>query len=77
MFWRILRDIDEIEIAIRAKGTGFVGVGWRPKSMTKQCQGLILQNSVSSENFLDKFSPSNVEQKFTRKHPMNFADYYG
>ena len=40
MFWRILRDLQEIEIAIRTKGTGFVGIGWRPKSLTKQCQKL-------------------------------------
>ena len=32
--------MQEIEIAIRAKGTGFVGIGWRPKSLTKQCQRL-------------------------------------
>jgi hypothetical protein len=38
LFWRILREVQEIEIAIRAKGTGFVGIGWRPKSLTKQCQ---------------------------------------
>ena len=40
LFWRILREVQEIEIAIRAKGTGFVGIGWRPKSLTKQCQRL-------------------------------------
>ncbi len=38
LFWRILREVQEIEIAIRAKGTGYVGIGWRPKSLTKQCQ---------------------------------------
>ena len=38
LFWRILRDLQEIEIAIRAKGTGFVGIGWRPNSLTKHCQ---------------------------------------
>ena len=25
-------------MAMRVKGTGYVGIGWRPKSATKQCQ---------------------------------------
>lgn len=38
LFWRIIPDTDEIEMALRVKGTGYVGIGWRPKSATKQCQ---------------------------------------
>lgn len=38
LFWRILPDTQEIEMAMKVKGTGYVGIGWRPKSATKQCQ---------------------------------------
>ena len=38
LFWRIIPDTQEIEMAMRVKGTGYVGIGWRPKSATKQCQ---------------------------------------
>ena len=36
-------------MAMRVKGTGFVGIGWRPKSATKKCQALpILQDKQKS-----------------------------
>ena len=38
LFWRIIPDTQEIEMAMRVKGTGFVGIGWRPKSASKSCQ---------------------------------------
>ena len=49
LFWRIIPDTAEIEMAMRVKGTGFVGIGWRPKSATKKCQALpILQDKQKS-----------------------------
>ena len=38
LFWRILKDIGEIEVVMRIKGTGYAAVGWRPKDATKSCQ---------------------------------------
>jgi hypothetical protein len=38
LMWRILKDKGEIEVVAVVKGTGFVGIGWRPKDAEKSCQ---------------------------------------
>ena len=38
ILWRILKEENEIEVVMVAKGTGYVGLGWRPADADKTCQ---------------------------------------
>ncbi|XP_052758023.1 uncharacterized protein LOC113522394 isoform X1 [Galleria mellonella] len=38
LFWRILKEDDEIEVVMMVNGTTYAAVGWRPSSLTKQCK---------------------------------------
>ena len=38
ILWRILKEENEIEVVMVAKGTGYVGLGWRPGDADKTCQ---------------------------------------
>ena len=38
IMWRILKEENEIEVVMVAKGTGYVGLGWRPGDADKTCQ---------------------------------------
>ena len=38
ILWRILKEENEIEVVMVAKGTGYVGLGWRPSDADKTCQ---------------------------------------
>lgn len=38
LMWRILRDVQEIEVVMQIKGTGYAAIGWRPKTADKSCQ---------------------------------------
>ena len=38
LFWRILHDLNEIEVVMKTKGTGYAALGWRPAGATKSCQ---------------------------------------
>ena len=38
ILWRILKEENEIEVVMVAKGTGYVGLGWRPADADKNCQ---------------------------------------
>ena len=38
ILWRILKEEQEIEVVMVAKGTGYVGLGWRPGDADKTCQ---------------------------------------
>ncbi|XP_011304323.1 uncharacterized protein [Fopius arisanus] len=37
-YWRILKDTSELEGVIVVNGTSWVGVGWRPSSLTPECR---------------------------------------
>ena len=38
LMWRILRDLNEIEVVMKVKGTGYAGIGWRPAGADKTCK---------------------------------------
>ena len=38
LFWRLLRDLGEVEVVLRAKTKGYAALGWRPADATKACQ---------------------------------------
>ncbi|TRY75553.1 hypothetical protein TCAL_06383 [Tigriopus californicus] len=48
LMWRILRDVQEIEVVMQIKGTGYAAIGWRPKTADKSCQRF--PRIVSPEN---------------------------
>lgn len=38
LYWRILRDEQEIEVVMQVNGTSYAGLGWRPRSLTAACR---------------------------------------
>lgn len=36
--WRILKDQNEIEVVMQVNGTSWVGLGWRPRTLTATCK---------------------------------------
>lgn len=36
--WRILKDQNEIEVVMQVNGTSWVGLGWRPRTLTASCK---------------------------------------
>ena len=38
MYWRILKEEKEIEVAMVVKGTSYAAIGWRPRSLTPECK---------------------------------------
>lgn len=38
VFWRILKEQQEIEIVLKVNGTSWVGFGWRPRTLTAKCR---------------------------------------
>ncbi|KAM3958019.1 LOW QUALITY PROTEIN: DOMON-like domain-containing protein nahoda [Aphomia sociella] len=38
LFWRILKEDDEIEVIMMVNGTTYAAVGWRPSGLTKECK---------------------------------------
>lgn len=36
--WRILKDQNEIEVVMRVNGSSWVGLGWRPRTLTASCK---------------------------------------
>ena len=38
VYWRVLKEIQEVEIVMKAKTSSWVGLGWRPKGLTASCK---------------------------------------
>ena len=38
LYWRILREEQEIEVVMQVNGTSYAGLGWRPRSLTAACR---------------------------------------
>lgn len=36
--WRVLKDQNEIEVVMQVNGTSWVGLGWRPRTLTAACK---------------------------------------
>lgn len=77
LFWRIIPDTDEIEMALRVKGTGYVGIGWRPKSATKQCQAypkLYDKETAAKSLWTDEEDKSAQSEGEPETEPEVYAD---
>ena len=38
VYWRLLKEVQEIEIVMKAKTTSWVALGWRPQGLTGSCK---------------------------------------
>lgn len=38
LYWRILREQQELEVVMVVNGTSYVGLGWRPRHLTASCR---------------------------------------
>ena len=38
IYWRLLKEIQEIEVVMKSQSTSWVALGWRPKSLTGSCK---------------------------------------
>ena len=38
IYWRILKEDNEIEMVLKLNGTSYAAVGWRPKGLTASCK---------------------------------------
>ncbi|CAG2066391.1 unnamed protein product, partial [Timema podura] len=38
LYWRILHDLGEVEMVMVVNSTSYVGLGWRPRSLTATCK---------------------------------------
>jgi len=49
LYWRILKDLGEIEVVMKVKGTSWAGIGWRPYGLDESCRSFPLVNSPVEE----------------------------
>lgn len=42
LYWRILKDLQELEAVLVVNGTSYVGLGWRPSKITAECKNFPL-----------------------------------
>jgi hypothetical protein len=38
LHWRLLKEVGEVEMVLRVKGTSWAGLGWRPLDLTSECK---------------------------------------
>ena len=38
LYWRILKDLGEIEVVMKVKGQSWAGIGWRPYGLDASCR---------------------------------------
>ncbi|XP_061384791.1 uncharacterized protein LOC116773511 isoform X2 [Danaus plexippus] len=38
LYWRVLKEEGEMEVAMIVNGTSYAGIGWRPKGLKKECK---------------------------------------
>ena len=38
LYWRILKDLGEIEVVMKVKGESWAGIGWRPYGLDESCR---------------------------------------
>ncbi|XP_015781892.1 uncharacterized protein LOC107359829 isoform X2 [Tetranychus urticae] len=38
LYWRIIKESEEIEVVLKLKGKGYAAIGWRPQNITKACK---------------------------------------
>lgn len=54
LFWRILTELNEIEVVMRTKGTGYAAIGWRPKNADKSCKRIpLIKDKEARSVYLD------------------------
>ena len=45
LFWRVLKDLGEIEVVMKVAGSSWAGVGWRPRNVDNTCKNFpVIQN---------------------------------
>ena len=82
MYWKILRDSEEIEVIVRSKTKTWIAVGWRPTNITKACKsfwGEQMSKTPKLRFKRDSKQPLSKSQikKFTPKgefHDMDCTD---
>nr|XP_024214773.1 uncharacterized protein LOC106679441 isoform X2 [Halyomorpha halys] len=57
LYWRILTEEQEIEIALVANSTSYLGIGWRPSNTTLTCKNFPLINYTKEEIIEPKNEP--------------------
>ncbi|CAH0551188.1 unnamed protein product [Brassicogethes aeneus] len=64
LYWRIIKEHNEIEAIMVVNGTGYAGIGWRPKDLTKTCKNFPLIEESKSENIkqeaIPEFEPTKI-----------------
>lgn len=70
VYWRLLEEQKEIEVVLKVNGTSWVGFGWRPISLTKECKNFPLikdieelTKSVQGSTSIDPVPSSEPEPK--------------
>jgi outer membrane biosynthesis protein TonB len=50
LYWRILKEQQELEVVMVVNGTSYVGLGWRPRHLTASCRNFpYLEESGSKD----------------------------
>lgn len=73
LYWRILRERKEIEVAMVVNGTSYVGLGWRPRNLTSSCKNFpLIGNPVDSlENTTTNAEPNATTEPTSRAEPTS------
>uniref|UniRef100_T1JI04 EGF-like domain-containing protein n=1 Tax=Strigamia maritima TaxID=126957 RepID=T1JI04_STRMM len=58
LYWRLLFDVEEIEIVVVAEGTSYVALGWRPTNTTADCKQFRISFDRKSKQLDDIASTS-------------------
>lgn len=71
LYWRILRERKEIEVAMVVNGTSYVGLGWRPRNLTSSCKNFpLIGNPVDSlENTTTNAEPNATSEPTSSAEP--------
>ncbi|XP_063905310.1 uncharacterized protein LOC135124283 isoform X2 [Zophobas morio] len=57
LYWRILKEHKELEAVMVVNGTSYVGLGWRPRSLTKTCKNFPLISAPTTKSVEGKPEP--------------------
>lgn len=78
LYWRILKEQQELEVVMVVNGTSYVGLGWRPRHLTASCRNFpYLEDSGSkdgkqeSETIVGKPEPESHPEPSGKPEPTS------
>jgi hypothetical protein len=72
LYWRILKEQQELEVVMVVNGTSYVGLGWRPRHLTASCRNFPYLEDPKSKDW-----KQNTETAMGRPEPESHPEPSG